>query len=544
MRTLLVYPSFPKTYWGMEYALPLTGRRALLPPLGLLTVAALLPDAWEVRLVDMSVEPLTDEDLAWADVVFVGAMQIQRDSYHAVIHRAHDHGKTVVVGGAYATTDPDASSEADCVVIGESESLIPTLCQDLERGALAGRYSAAERPDVTKSPIPRFDLLRPGAYSSLGVQFSRGCPFNCEFCDIIEVFGRVPRTKPAEQLIAEFEAIRATGYHGALFVVDDNFIGNKAAAKRMLPVVAEWMRKNDYPFDLFTEASIDLASHDKLIGLMLEAGFSSVFIGIETPSRETLIASQKRQNAHLDLATSVQKLTRAGLEVMAGFIVGFDEDDEDTFERQRAFIQESPIPLAMVGILTALPQTQLWRRLEKEGRLLADYSGDQFGRTNFETRMPESTLVAGYAQLLSQLYDPEAYFARCFQALRLLPDKKPSTYRNDRWFAIATIFRVIWYQGVRAAHRAAFWRHLRRVILHEPRQILRAIEQAIGGAHVIRYTAEDVLPRLAQASTRERISATRNARSSRPVMEETTALDTTAEREEAYEHEGASIAAQ
>jgi radical SAM superfamily enzyme YgiQ (UPF0313 family) len=356
MNTLLIHPAFPKTYWGMEYARLLTNKSALLPPLGLLTVAALLPTDWCPRLLDMSVEPLKDEDLEWADVVFVGAMQIQQASYHEVIRRAHKQGKTVVVGGAYATTDPDASAEADCIVIGESEDLIAPLCQDLERGTLKRRYQATERPDVTRSPVPRFDLLHVDAYQCIGVQFSRGCPFNCEFCDIIEVFGRVPRTKSPEQLLREFDAVHASGFHAMLFLVDDNFIGNKRAAKLMLPQLAEWMQAHDFPFDLFTEASINLAADDRLIELMVQAGFSSVFIGIETPSQESLAETQKVQNLRLDLTAAVEKLTRKGLEIMAGFIVGFDADDAGIFERQRAFIQNSSIPLAMVGLLSALLQ--------------------------------------------------------------------------------------------------------------------------------------------------------------------------------------------
>jgi radical SAM superfamily enzyme YgiQ (UPF0313 family) len=499
MNTLLVHPEFPRTYWGMEYARLLSHRAALLPPLGLLTVAALLPSAWSARLLDMSIEPLRDEDLEWADVVFVGAMQVQQASFHDVIRRARALGKTVVVGGAYPTTDPNASRNADCVVIGESEDLIGPLCHDLENGTLKRSYTAKERPDVSRSPVPRFDLLRIGAYQSVGIQFSRGCPFNCEFCDIIEVFGRVPRTKPAEQLLREVEAVYATGFHGMLFLVDDNFIGNKRAAKTMLPVLAEWMHNHDFPFDIYTEASINLASDDRLIELMLQAGFSSVFIGIETPSQESLAETQKIQNMRLDLTQAVEKLTSKGLEVMAGFIVGFDADDAGIFERQLSFIQNAPIPLAMVGILSALPGTQLWRRLEKEGRLIADSSGETFGRTNFRTRLPERLLLNGYGKLLTDLYDPDAYFARCLRVLRLWPSKLPSRFRFPAWYGLGTLCRTIWRQGVRAPYRAAFWRFIAAVLWRTPRLIARSVSQAVNGEHVIRFTREDVIPRLAAA---------------------------------------------
>lgn len=497
MNTLLVHPAFPKTYWGMEYARLLTRRSALLPPLGLLTVAALLPSDWAVRLLDMSVEPLREEDLKWADVVFVGAMQIQQESFHEVIRRAHALGKTVVAGGAYPTTDPDASADADCVVIGESEDLIGPLCRDLEGGTLKSRYAASDRPDVTRSPVPRFDLLRVQAYQSIGVQFSRGCPFNCEFCDIIEVFGRVPRTKPAEQLLREFDAINATGFRGMLFLVDDNFIGNKKAAKTMLPALADWMRAKDYPFDIYTEASINLAADDRLIELMVEAGFTSVFIGIETPSQESLAETQKVQNLRLDLTQAVEKLTRKGLEVMAGFIVGFDADDSGIFERQLAFIQNSPIPLAMVGILSALPGSQLWRRLEKEGRLIEDWSGEIFGRTNFRTRMPERLLLDGYKKLLADLYNPDAYFARCLRVLQLWPSKHPSRFRFPFWYAFGTLLRVIWRMGIVAPYRGAFWRFIGKALWRAPQLMSRSVSQAVNAEHVIRFTHEDVMPRLA-----------------------------------------------
>ena len=507
MKTLLVHPEFPRTYWGMEYARLLSRRAALLPPLGLLTVAALLPSDWAVRLVDMSIEPLRDEDLRWADVVFVGAMQVQQVSFHEVIRRAHALGKTVVVGGAYPTTDPEASHAADCVVIGESEDLIAPLCHDLENGTLKSRYAAEQRPDVTRSPVPRFDLLRINAYQSIGVQFSRGCPFNCEFCDIIEVFGRVPRTKPAEQLLREFDAVYATGFHGMLFLVDDNFIGNKRAAKTMLPALAEWMNARNYPFDIYTEASINLAADDRLIGLMLQAGFSSVFVGIETPSQESLAETQKIQNLRLDLTQAVEKLTSKGLEVMAGFIVGFDADDAGIFDRQLAFIQNAPIPLAMVGILSALPGSQLWRRLEKEGRLVENWSGDNFGRANFKTRLPEGLLLDGYVKLLADLYNPDAYFARCLRVLQLWPSKLPSRFRFPFWYAIGTLLRTVWRQGVRAPYRSAFWKFMGAVLWRTPRLVAKSISQAINGEHVIRFTREDVVARLASTQAKLHLEA-------------------------------------
>jgi radical SAM superfamily enzyme YgiQ (UPF0313 family) len=339
-------------------------------------------------------------------------------------------------------------------------------------------------------------LLRADVYQSIGVQFSRGCPFNCEFCDIIEVFGRVPRTKPPEQVLREFDAIYATGFRGLLFMVDDNFIGNKRAAKQMLPLLAEWMRARRFPFDMYTEASINLAADDRLIELMVQAGFSSVFIGLETPSQESLAETQKIQNLRLDLTAAVEKLTQKGLEVMAGFIVGFDADDEGIFDRQLTFIQNAPIPMAMVGILSALPGSQLWRRLEKEGRLVADWSGESFGRTNFRTRLPAHILLSGYRRLLSRLYEPDAYFARCLRALTLGPKASERRYRFPLSYALRTVMRVIWRMGVKAPYRAAFWRFLGNILRTNPRLLARGIAQSVNGEHVIRFTRDDVIPRL------------------------------------------------
>ncbi len=500
MRALLVYPAFPRTYWGAEHAMPLAGKRSLLPSLGLLTVAALLPRAWELRYHDLNVRPLGDGDLAWADVVLLSGMQVQQASLVEVAARARRLGKRVIVGGAWASTSPDAvAPHADCVVVGEAEALVGPLAAALERGeAPPRRMQAAERPDVASSPTPRFDLLDPGAYQSIGVQFSRGCPFSCEFCDIIEVFGRTPRSKSPAQLLAELDAVYRTGFRGSLFIVDDNFIGNKVAARRLLGPLAAWMRAHRDPFDLYTEASVNLASDDALIDAMVEAGFTSVFVGIETPSPEALRATRKLQNASIDLDAAVRKLCERGLEVMAGFIVGFDCDDAQSIERLREWIARAPIPLAMVGVLAALPGTQLARRLQREGRLLGDCGGDQLGRTNFVTRLDEGVLLDGYARLLADLYSPEAYFARAERALALCPVER-SRFRHRPRHAVACLARSLIAQGVRSPYRRTYWRFLARVLRRAPRRLARAFGLAITGEHMIRYTAEDVLPRLRAA---------------------------------------------
>jgi radical SAM superfamily enzyme YgiQ (UPF0313 family) len=498
VNALLVWPKFPKSYWGQEYVLPIIGKGAVLPPLGLITAAALLPRHWNLRLVDLNIEILDDESLRWADVVMVSAMRIQRDSFHEVVGRARAFGKRVVAGGPYVTTDPDDVSGVDHIVIGEAEDLLPDLARRLEEGAPApARLKAPSRPDVSKTPSPRFDLLRVDRYDCMGVQFSRGCPFSCEFCDIIEIFGRVPRTKSPEQFLGELDAVLATGFRGPVFVVDDNFIGNKVAARKMLARLAPWSRERHDPLDFFTEASVNLADDDGLIAGLVAANFSAVFLGIETPSREALLETKKRQNTHLDLEESVEKLVRAGLDVMAGFIVGFDADDETIFERQREFIARSPIGMAMVGILTALPGTQLWRRLEAEGRLHGDAEGDAAYRPNFDTRIPEAKLVEGYGRLLASLYEPQAYFQRAFRTVELQRDLPPPRYRRSLAYSLRVLFWSIWQQGVRSSYRGIYWRFLLRAALRAPRRFAHAFALAVHAEHMIRYTFEDVLPRVA-----------------------------------------------
>jgi radical SAM superfamily enzyme YgiQ (UPF0313 family) len=500
VKALLVWPRFPRSYWGQEYTLAIIGKGAVIPPLGLLTVAALLPKHWQLRLCDLNVSELDDDDLAWADLVMISGMQVQRASFHEVIARARAAGKRVVAGGPYVTTSPEEVPDVDHLVIGEAEDVLPELARALEVGDGAPRrLEASGRPDVSRTPTPRFDLLRIDRYDSISVQFSRGCPFNCEFCDIIEIFGRVPRTKSPDQLIAELDAVKATGFSGPVFLVDDNFIGNKVAAKKMLRRLAVWSEAHDFPFDFFTEASVNLADDDVLIQGLVAAGFSAVFLGIETPSREALLETQKRQNTHLDLGAAVEKLVAAGLEVMAGFIVGFDADDETIFERQHEFISRSPISMAMLGLLTALPSTQLWRRLAAEGRLLHQGEGDAAYHPNFVTRLPAATLVAGYGKLLAALYEPRAFFRRALRTLELQRDLPAPKYRRPLGFSVAAVARSLWRQGVRGSYRREYWAFLARALRTAPRRIPHAMALAIHAEHFIRYTFEDVLPRLAAA---------------------------------------------
>jgi radical SAM superfamily enzyme YgiQ (UPF0313 family) len=501
MKILCVNPSFPRTFWGAEYTLPLIGRKSILPPLGLLTIAALLPSCMDVRLCDLNVRPLSTQEIQWADAVFVSGMLVQRDSLHEVAAWARAEGKPVVAGGPYASTSPDVlQPHVDCVVVGEAEELMEPLVAALKAGPghLPRRMEAARKPDLTSLPVPRFDLLDINAYQSIGVQWSRGCPYTCEFCDIIEIYGRRPRTKTTAQFLRELEAVRRAGYRGSVFVVDDNFIGNRPVLKPMLAELASWNRVHGDPFDFYTEASVNLAADDGLIHAMVEAGFTQVFIGIETPSEEALRKTGKLQNTGTDLNAAVDKLVRRGLEVMAGFIVGFDSDDADAVERQRRWIADSPIPLAMVGILIALPGTQLWRRLEAEDRLISDTDGNHFARPNFVTRLEEAELLERYAALLESVYTPRAWYERCERALALCP-RSPARFRYSTKYAAKYLARAVWHLGIRSPHRAEFWRFIRNVVSNTPRRFPRAIALALHGEHMVRYTAQDVIPQLKAA---------------------------------------------
>ena len=370
MKILLVYPEFPDTYWSFRHALKIEGKRAAFPPLGLLTVSSMLPENWERRLVDLNVETLWPDDIEWADIVMVSAMIVQNESLEKVVTLCREMGKKVVIGGPYVSTSSERMPDADHIFIGEAETTLPEFINDLELGIARRIYEAEERPALTNTPVPDFSLIDMRHYSAMNVQYSRGCPFNCEFCDIIEIYGRVPRTKTNAQMLAELDALKATGWRGLVFIVDDNFIGNKKNVRLFMPDLIEWSRANEFPFSFITEASVNLAEDDALLQQMEDAGFRRVFLGIETPVEESLKEAQKGQNTRRDLLESIHKIQSYGMEVMAGFIVGFDSDPEDIFDLQMKFIRESGIPLAMVGLLTALPDTQLWRRLEKEGRLL------------------------------------------------------------------------------------------------------------------------------------------------------------------------------
>ena len=475
LNVLLVYPEFPKTYWSFDRALELLGRKVLLPPLGLITVAALLPEDWNLGLVDCNIRPVTEEEWAWADLVIASAMLVQKRDLHQQIVRAKSHHLPVAVGGPFVSSTPDAPEleQADFLILDEGEITIPLFLDALTRGQASGRFSAqGEKPDMCHSPVPRFDLLERQAYSLMAIQFSRGCPFQCEFCDIIVLYGRKPRTKKPAQVLHELQVLLDLGWRNEVFLVDDNFIGNKRNVKLLLPELQQWQKQNGYPFSFTTEASVDLADDEDLMQAMARCGFRRVFLGIETPDQESLLVTQKLQNTRAPLAQAVDRITSHGLQVMAGFILGFDGEQPGAGERIAAFVNQTGIPLAMVGILQALPNTALWHRLAKEGRLLKNQDNFDVGTIthllNFVPTRPIADLAAELVQVFSDLYEPIPYLERVYRySCKLSIGRSPQLRRwNQSSSIVLGVLILCWRQGVVRETRWIFWKRLAQIALN------------------------------------------------------------------------------
>jgi len=479
---LLVYPEFPDTFWSLKHALRFIRKRASAPPLGLLTVAALLPTGWNKRLVDVNVANLTQNDLAWADYVFISAMVVQRESARKIIARCRAAGVKIVAGGPLFTSESDSFPEVDHLVLNEAEITLPLFLADMALGRAQHIYTDAEYPDIQQTPAPRWELMDLRRYGSMSLQFSRGCPYNCDFCNITTLFGHRPRTKTAPQIVAELDGLYALGWRGNVFFVDDNFIGNRKQLKEeILPALIAWRKgKAGLPFN--TEVSINLADDEELLRLMAQAGFDTVFVGIETPDEDSLAECNKFQNQGRDLVESVKRIQRAGLQVQGGFIVGFDSDTPSIFQRQIDFIQKSGIVTAMVGLLQAPLGTKLYQRLEREGRVVHEASGDNVdGTTNIVPKMNLETLREGYKKILNQIYSPRLYYERVITFLR---EYKPPkiTFRLDFQYLMA-FFRSVYQLGIRGVERVHYWRLVFWTLVHKPRHFPLAITLAIYGYH-------------------------------------------------------------
>jgi radical SAM superfamily enzyme YgiQ (UPF0313 family) len=464
MKILLVYPEYPDTFWSFKYVLKFISKKAAFPPLGLLTVGAMLPAKWEKKLVDVNVEPLGDEQILWADMVFISAMIIQKKSAQEIIDRCKNLGRKVVAGGPAFTTKHEGFSGVDHFVLNEAEVTLPLFLADLAADSLKRMYVSQEKPTLTETPVPLWSLINIKNYATLAIQYSRGCPYNCEFCDIIVMNGRRPRTKSASQIKKEFQAIYDAGWRKSVFIVDDNFIA----------------------FTLLTEASTDLANDEELMQMMSGANFFKVFLGLETPDNQSLKECGKYQNAALDLVEAVNMIHRHGMQVMGGFIVGFDNDTESIFEAQIKFIQQIGVVTAMVGMLTALPKTRLWHRLDTEGRLLCESTGENTdGSLNFVPVMGVENLQAGYRKILKTIYSPKCYYQRINT---FIANYTPTVRTKIKWEDLRAFYRSAWRIGIISRARYRYWRLLIKTLIKKRMALPIAVELAIYGLHYDKIT--------------------------------------------------------
>ena len=492
MKVLLVYPSFPKTFWSFTYALKFIGKKAAYPPLGLLTVAAMLPPHWEQRLVDLNDESLSENDLLWADIVFIGGMTIQRNSAQQVIDRCKALGIKVVAGGPLFSVEPSEFDTVDHLVLDEAEKTLPPFLTDLKAGRPCRIYRSEAYCDVRRTPVPSWDLIQLKKYASMSIQFSRGCPFNCDFCNVTALFGHRPRVKAARQVIAELDSLYANGWRGSIFFVDDNFIANKRYLKEeLLPAMIRW-RRNKKGCVFFTEATINIADDSELMAQMTEAGFNAVFIGIETPDEKALAECHKHQNEGRDLLENVKAIQRAGLQVQGGFIVGFDSDPQSIFQRQIDFIQQSGIVTAMVGLLQAPPGTQLFERLKRENRVVGFITGDNVdGTTNIIPKMGLERLLAGYQSIMEHIYAPKHYYKRVITFLEEF--RTPTVNLPLDFQRIFAFFRSSIRLGVFGKERFQYWRLMVWTLFRRPRLLPVAITLAIYGHHFRKISEQYIL---------------------------------------------------
>jgi radical SAM superfamily enzyme YgiQ (UPF0313 family) len=482
LKVLLVYPEFPDTFWSFKHALKFIRKKSAYPPLGLLTVGAMLPQEWPKRLLDLNMCKLSEKDLAWGDCVFISAMAVQRESARQTISRCKRQGLKVIAGGPLFTSEYEEFEDVDHFVLNEAELTLPPFLADLERGCAKRVYATSGFCDIRKTPAPMWELADLKRYAAMSVQFSRGCPFNCDFCNVTALLGHRPRIKTAEQVIAELDGLYTLGWRGQVFVVDDNFIGNKNYLKtQLLPRLIEW-QKDKRGIPLNTEASINLADDRMLMDMMVEAGFDTVFIGIETPDETSLTECNKTQNKNRDLAENVRLIQKAGLQVQGGFIVGFDSDRPSIFQRQIDFIQKTGIVTAMVGLLQAPAGTRLYKRLKQEGRLAGQLSGDNVdGTTNIIPKMDQNILFRGYRNMMRQIYSPKPYYQRIkifLQTYRRPKFKTPLDFQR-----ILALFRSSIRLGILGKERIHYWKILSWTIFRRPDLFPLVITFAIYGHH-------------------------------------------------------------
>lgn len=497
LKALLVWPKIPNSFWTFTGMMELLPEKVVMPPLGLITVAALCPESWTLRLVDQGVEELTDEDILWADLVMVSAMTVQRAGLQEVLARARRLGRRTMVGGPYASGEPDRMlAIADHVVVGEPDEVFGEIARELEEGTARRLYDLADKPDVTKTPAPRFDLLNLDSYASMSVQFSRGCPFQCEFCDIIILYGRKPRTKLPAQMLAELDTLLSLGWRKQVFMVDDNFIGNHTRALELCVELEKWQQARGYPVMFYTEASMDLARKSALMEAMVRANFFYVFLGIESPSKESLQEVKKLQNLAMDPVSSIDAIHKKGLWVTGGFIVGFDSDKEGIFEQLVEFVERTAIPWALINFLHALPRTALYDRMRREGRILESRGSSSDGTPpNFRTLMEPEVLLRGFGTTVAALYDPEAFYARAWRSLESWESKRCQhpAQQPAALALVGILARSIWIQGLRSSYRKAYWKYILKILARYPlnrAKLFMGVTLLVSGQHFIPYSGE------------------------------------------------------
>ena len=501
MRALLLYPIFPSSFWSFEKAVEGLGKKAFMPPLGLVTVASLLPQSWDFRLIDHNIESVSEEDWEWADLVLMSGMIAQKKDFLEQIREAKKRGKKVVVGGPYATSLPNDFLEvgADYLVLDEGEYTIPLFLKALENGNESGIFRSKEKPDLSISVIPRFDLLKMDAYFVMAIQYSRGCPFKCEFCDIIILYGRKPRTKTSGQIKKELNVMKALGWRGGIFFVDDNFIGNKRTVKPFLEDLIVWQKENGYPFSFYTEASIDMAHDDDLLKLMVYSKFSTVFIGIETPDTDSLKLTLKNQNTKVPMNESLQKIAGYGIRIMGGFIIGFDGEKKGAGERVYQFAIENAIPGVTYSMLQALPGTALWDRLKKEGRLLDAANLNQTTLLNFIPSRPVEEISKEYVETFWKLYEPKNYLTRVYKHFRMVGKAEvhsdpiirkelANQHKTDKNLnGLLILLKIFWKQGLYRNTRVIFWKYLWQMWKHNRAGIGNYLSYAAFIEHFVYY---------------------------------------------------------
>jgi len=484
MKILLVYPDCPDTFWNLKYALKFISKKVSLPPLGLLTVAAMLPKQWEKKLIDMNLETLTDSDIHWADYVFISAMVLQKKSVEKIIQKCKNLRTKIVAGGPLFTSANELFDDIDHLILNEAEITLPLFLQDIKNGNPKHIYKSQQWADITKTPVPLWELLDMNKYAYMSMQYSRGCPFSCDFCGVTSLFGNKMRLKTEDQLLAELEDLYLKGWRGYLFIVDDNFIGNKNQLKKhLLPAMINWMKNRNYPFMFNTQVSINIADDTELMKLMVEAGFNIVFIGIETPHEKGLIECEKHQNKNRDLIDCVKKIQSYGLQVQGGFILGFDSDIPSIFDKLISFIQKSGIVTAMVGLLNAPRGTKLYDRLDRENRLLGDASGDNTDLSmNFIPKMDHQQLIEGYKSVISKIYSHKYYYERIFTLFKNYKPIKKQKIKIDIP-EINALIKSIWYIGIKERGKIYYWKLILWTLFRRPQLLQLAITFAIYGFH-------------------------------------------------------------